>query len=103
MARKPESLFKDRVRRDLETLPKIWFAKIQQVVIRGTPDFVVCLNGYFIALELKSSPKAKISAMQEFVIDRIHKAGGVAYVVHPDNWDEVFNYIKQYCEDDDAN
>ena len=101
MARKPETKFKERVRKDLATLPRVWFVKTQQVWSRGTPDFLVCLNGYFVALELKKSGKEKPDRLQDHNLTKIRAAGGVSYVVHPDNWPELFHYMKLYSEEDD--
>lgn len=94
MARKPESNFKDIVRKDLESLSGIWFTKVQQVSIRGIPDFLCCYRGRFIALELKKDRKSKIDALQSYAISRIDWCGGYARVVSPETWKDVFEEIK---------
>ena len=88
----PETAFKELVAEDLKTIKDIWFSKIQQVAIRGTPDFLVCLRGKFIAMELKvDSP---LTLLQKYNLKRIEKSGGEAMVVTPDNWKEIFQYLK---------
>lgn len=51
----------------------------------GTPDILACVNGYFIAIEVKG-PEGKASELQLAKIAEIRKAGGFAYVVYPSGW-----------------
>ena len=51
----------------------------------GTPDILACVNGYFLAIEVKA-PEGKPSELQLVKIDEIRKAGGFAYVVYPSGW-----------------
>jgi Holliday junction resolvase len=46
----------------------------------GVPDIICCLNGKFIAFEVKDL-KGKITPLQEYNIELIKKAGGKAYLV----------------------
>ena len=90
MAKKPETLFKERIRPKLKKIPHSWWEKIQQVGIRGTPDFLGCVCGVFVALELKKDEKSKIDPLQVHKLKLIANAGGVAFVVSPENWEEVY-------------
>ncbi len=45
----------------------------------GTPDILCCLNGLFVALEVKTD-KGITSALQEYHIKKIHESGGVVKV-----------------------
>lgn len=94
MASKPESNFKIIVIKFLKTFSNIWFVKISQVATRGTPDFLICLNGVFVAIELKASVKSKISELQKYNLSKIDKACGVAIVAYPENWAEVINILE---------
>jgi hypothetical protein len=98
MPKKPETLFKDRVRKDLKTLPSTWFVKIQQVAIRGIPDFLLCVDGLFIAIELKASRLAKRDPLQEWTLEAIAKCGGRAFICYPENWDDTFQSIKEIAD-----
>jgi hypothetical protein len=74
MARKAETVFSGRVRKDLEKLEKkgvLWFVKIQQVGIRGTPDYLICANGNFVALELKREKGLEADPLQTYNLNRI--------------------------------
>lgn len=47
----------------------------------GTPDIVACLNGRFVAIEVKR-PKGVISELQKANIELIKRAGGVAFIAY---------------------
>ena len=93
MARKAETVFKERIKPQIDALPNTWCVKIQQVVIRGTPDFLICCNSHFIAIELKAREKDKASELQEYTLKKISKAGGIAMIVYPENWDAAYEFL----------
>ena len=47
----------------------------------GTPDILCCLNGKFIAIEVKRKGGI-VSALQSYTIEQIQKAGGIAFVAY---------------------
>lgn len=95
MARQKESLFKDKVREFLASLPKTFFIKIQQVTLIGDPDFVVCVNGTFVAMELKCNKRARCAPLQLYKLEKITKAGGISLVVYPENWQDVKHKLEE--------
>ena len=42
---------------------------------RGISDFIFCVDGYFIAIEVKS-PTGKITMIQQQFLDEVEEAGG---------------------------
>jgi len=46
----------------------------------GMPDIILCLNGRFVALEVKT-PTGKLTMLQESTLKRIKDAKGEAYKV----------------------
>jgi len=54
----------------------------------GVPDFLICLNGSFIAIEAKAG-KGKTTALQEKNLRLIREAGGCALIVNEDNLPEL--------------
>ena len=46
----------------------------------GLPDIIVCLNGRFVAFEVKT-PVGKLTKLQEITIQKINAANGNAYKV----------------------
>lgn len=93
----PETKFKLKLRPKIESLPKSNWVKIQQVSIRGVPDFLGCVNGKFVALELKKDSRAPISRLQLHFIKRVNKNGGFARVIYPENMNEVLEELWNFC------
>ena len=58
----------------------------------GTPDILGCVNGYFLAIEVKAQD-GKPSELQLAKIDAIRKAGGFAYVAYPSGWERLKDII----------
>lgn len=54
----------------------------------GTPDILACVNGYFVAIEVKAQT-GKPSELQLAKIRQIREAGGFAYVAYPSGWDRL--------------
>lgn len=87
MAKKPETLFKEKVKARLDKIEGIWFFKTQQLALLGIPDYIICYKGNFIAWELKKDEKSKPSKLQDFILNKIYEAGGLARIVHPLNFE----------------
>ncbi len=64
----------------------------------GTPDLLCCINGYFVAIEVKADDGVP-SDLQEQKIKDIRKAGGFAYVAYPSGWDKLKDIIDGLLED----
>lgn len=93
MAKQPETLFKEQALARLREIPNSWWVKIQMVAVCGIPDILGCVNGYFIALELKKSSADKPTALQEWVLSKIHGAGGVAVDVNPESFEQTYEIL----------
>ena len=59
----------------------------------GIPDIIACVNGRFIAFEIKT-PSGKTAKLQEATIRKILSAGGVAEIVH--SVDEVKAILEKH-------
>jgi hypothetical protein len=89
--KKPETRFKEKIRPLLDALPRSWWVKTQMVALRGIPDMLGCVNGHFIAMELKVDDVP--DALQEWNLDKIAKANGVPLTVTPENWEQVYQTL----------
>jgi len=88
--KKPETKFKEKAVEDIKTLKNLWYFCPQEVAVNGIHDIILCLNGYFISLELKTAV-GKLSALQTYNRNRINDKGkGVSVKVDPENWKEVW-------------
>lgn len=53
----------------------------------GTPDLLACIDGTFHGIELKNETGTP-SKMQLYKIQKIKDAGGEAYILRPQNFEE---------------
>ena len=58
------------------------------------PDLLVCAGGRFIGVELKG-PRGKPSPLQLYNIERIQRAGGIAMVLYPDQFEDFKRLIEE--------
>lgn len=94
MAKKPETVFKERIRPKLDAIESAWWVKIQMLALLGIPDFIGCIRGQFIALELKRHKSVKLEKIQTYVLRKIEESGGIVYRVDPQNWEQVYKELK---------
>ena len=59
----------------------------------GTPDIIACVNGHFVAVEVKATT-GKPSELQIYHIEQIKKAGGYGVILYPKD----FENFKKVCE-----
>ena len=52
----------------------------------GTPDILACINGKFVAVEVKGE-KGKPSDLQLYHIEQIKKAGGYGIILYPKDFE----------------
>lgn len=95
---KPETLFKVKVMDHLKKMENVWFVKIQQMSICGTPDLLICVRGVFVALELKKDDKEKPTKLQQYNLDEIERCGGIAMVASPQNWNYIYYVLRKLNE-----
>lgn len=69
----------------LKSQPDVWYFKVcgSATQKRGVPDIIICKNGKFVAVELKT-PKGtgRESEAQKITINQINSAGGNAFVTN---------------------
>ena len=58
----------------------------------GTPDILACINGYFIAIEVKAQ-NGKPSELQLVKIAEIRRAGGLGFIAYPSGWEKLKDII----------
>jgi hypothetical protein len=55
---------------------------------RGVPDFLCCINGLFVAIEVKTN-HGKLTLSQEAELMKISVAGGLSYTIYGKNIDTL--------------
>ena len=66
----------------------------------GIPDILCCIKGRMVALECKATRKNYPTALQSFALDRIQKAGGVAWVVDDENVEQAIANIQEAIDNE---
>lgn len=94
---KRESTLSDQVMKWLREQPFVYAVKYPGGMYgtKGTPDVLCCINGRFVAFELKSDI-GKVTKLQEAAIARIRMSGGTAIVVR--TLDAVKNVVYDKIE-----
>ena len=79
----PEGKVKSSVKKLLDKLGAWYFMPMQNGMGRvGIPDFVICLQGYFVGVETKAPGKRKnTTPNQKRELAGIKRAGGISVVV----------------------
>lgn len=94
MARGPEAKVKDWLDRELKKVwPNHWRYKVPggRFGRVGVPDFIMCVHGLFIAIEVKAEGKSP-TKMQDTELKLISVAGGIRCVIRGKN-EVVFNKL----------
>ena len=86
-----EKDFQTRVLIRLRKLPLSFWFKINDRTTVGIPDIVGAVNGYSIAIELKT--RERLTRIQHYHLEKIDLANCQSFVVTPGNWEEVFLFI----------
>lgn len=95
-----ESAFRQRkVVPFLKTLPNTVWMSVTQQNKSGDPDFVLCVNSYFVALEIKDS-QGRLTVLQCHKLDLIEQARGFSFVACPSNWPEIRNMLLSIAKGD---
>ena len=90
-----EKRFENQVRRYLDSIGAWHLKTISNGYQRaGIPDLLICYKGRFIAVELKAR-KGKATPLQEYELKRIRSAGGLAFVLYPDD----FEWFRKFMEE----
>lgn len=88
----------------MRELNKIGYAfKKEAKTLRGYPDIIACVQGHFVALEIKrnSYERQKDSGrivLQKYVLDQMSEQGAFVALVSPENWNEVLHDIRIHCK-----
>lgn len=96
----PEKQFENKVK-DYLKKNNCWYIKYWgggDFTKAGIPDLITCVNGYFLAIELKSA-KGKPSELQKIQIDLIRNTGGLAIILYPSMFNEFTKLIQSLKKD----
>ncbi|MDD3049747.1 MAG: VRR-NUC domain-containing protein [Candidatus Cloacimonetes bacterium] len=69
---------------------KIWGGGYQK---SGIPDLILCVNGIFLAVELKASV-GHASDLQKMNTARINQSNGIGIILYPEGFEDFKNIMK---------
>jgi len=92
----PEKRFENKIKQWCKA-NGIWFYKTHGsgYTRSGVPDLILCADGRFIALEVKSA-NGKPSELQLREIGAIRTAGGMAEIVYPRDWPQLRKQLDNF-------
>lgn len=53
----------------------------------GIPDILACVNGYFVAIEVKAS-KGRSTDLQRYNRTKIRESGGISIILYPEQFED---------------
>lgn len=79
----------------IEKSPVGWFFKVWGGGYQksGIPDLIICVNGFFIAAELKGEG-GKPSELQEKNIRLINQGNGIGIILYPQGFEQFKEIVK---------
>ena len=81
----PESKVKDKIKAICKERGAYYAMPVMGgMASNGTPDFLICYKGLFIAIEAKAG-KGKATPLQLVRLKEINKAGGAAMIINEDS------------------
>ena len=87
--KKPETILKEKVLKDIKKIPLCYAEKIQQVSKNGTLDIVLTINSFAVWLELTATEYDELKTIQTVKAFYHSRAGAYVFQVHPRNWISV--------------
>ncbi len=95
----PEKTFENRVKAFIKA-QDCWFVKFfaNKMTKEGIPDVLSCINGYFVAIEIKAQ-NGKPSDLQIYHCEKIREAGGFAFILYPSGFNDFKKFVKDLRRD----
>lgn len=63
----------------------------------GIPDILACVNGRFVAIEVKAE-NGRPSKLQLWNVEKIKEANGIAVIAYPKDWEKLKQLIDDLIE-----
>jgi hypothetical protein len=87
-----EKTLQAKILRYLKTMPNCWTVKTITSNKSGVPDIIACINGKFVAIEVKQKNQ-KATPIQEYNGKKIQEANGEWHLVN--DYDQFLTIIRK--------
>lgn len=96
-----EKNFENKIKKFLKE-NNVWFVKYfaNRMTKSGIPDILACVNGYFVAIEVKAE-NGKPSELQKYHRDKINESMGMAVILYPQDY-HLFQQLVKSLNTGDA-
>ena len=94
-----EKIFENEIKKYLLSLPNTWHFKYWAGPYSksGIPDIIACVNGHFVAIEVKG-PSGHASELQKRNVRLIQESKGYACVVYPKDFEKLKKELRELCK-----
>lgn len=93
MAKTPEVKVKDKIKAMCKEVGAYYAMPVMQgLASNGTPDFLVCHQGYFAGVEAKAG-KGKPTRLQLIRLKEILEAGGSVLIINEENLSQLKQWL----------
>jgi hypothetical protein len=93
---KLESEYKRALKTRIEQIfPGCIVLKNDEQTLQGIPDMTILWGPCYAILEVKRSLDAPFRPNQEYYLEKVAKMGGIAFVICPENEEEVLSAIQR--------
>lgn len=95
-----EKTFEQKIKNFLKS-KGCWHVKYfaNRMTKSGIPDILACVNGYFLAIEVKAA-RGKPSELQLWNREQIRKSNGIAIVLYPDQFEDFKKLVEKLMHRD---
>lgn len=69
--------------------------KNDEQFIQGIPDLTILWGAWYAVLEVKRNVDSPFRPNQEYYLNEVLKMGGIAFVIYPENEEEVLDALQQ--------
>lgn len=94
-----EKTFENKIKKFLAE-QNCWYVKFfaNGYTKKGVPDLLCCVNGYFLAIEVKAE-NGKATDLQKWNIEAIRASGGKAIILRPSQFEVFCKLVKLLKEE----
>lgn len=96
---KLENEYKRTLKKRIEFLfPGCIVLKNDEQMLQGIPDMTILWGPWYAVLEVKRNESAPFRPNQEHYLNEVTTMGGIAFVIYPENEEEVLDALQQSFE-----